>query len=291
MKVFESQISLAKYAWEKGEHHNVIAALEIAFTSNFYQDVKVDKIIEGIDKSFSLVSSFFEFSEIRQTNFSKDFIHFLHQKIDSFRKEGFSVEKLASFVGDFRLILSCLYQAIKILKKHEVVLGQEKQKGISVGIKETSDNKIIIQTYHQNPKISSQNTNQDEIERIKKEFYMYFVEGKNTERKTLFAIASNLLNLGEHWTSIEAFEQIAELYPQEKASCENMIGANYFYLQKYEKALERYLNALTLGEDKEMMEYNIWEVCTKLMEQSVEDKQKWKEVYDTNFPEGKMKFE
>lgn len=293
MDVFKSQIELAEYAWKKKEYHNVVSALEIGFSSNFYEEDRIFEIIEGIEKSFQLIQNFFSFPEIRKTDFSEDVISFLEKKINEFKNEGVNIDSMVSFVGDFMILVKSLLHAIQLLKKHKIIIGEQSEPHISVGIKENVEGKVIIQVYNKISEISAQDINPKKLERLKKDFDKFFIEKEDTARKNLLTIASSLLNLGEHWTSIEAFEQIAEMYPEEEGNCENMIGANYFYLKKYKKAIERYLNALYLGENKEMIEYNIWESCTKLIEMNSnrEELKKWKDVYYLHFPNGKMKFD
>lgn len=83
------------------------------------------------------------------------------------------------------------------------------------------------------------------------------------------------------FTSIR--ETTADSY--EKASCENLIGACHFFLGDFEKALECYTESFHSGYDKEVMDYNVWEVCEELMKRDG-NKETWSRYYLELFPDG-----
>lgn len=83
------------------------------------------------------------------------------------------------------------------------------------------------------------------------------------------------------FTSIR--ETTADSY--EKASCENLIGACHFFLGDFEQALEFYAQSFHSGYDKEVIDYNIWEVCEELMKRDG-NKSKWSRYYLELLPDG-----
>lgn len=71
----------------------------------------------------------------------------------------------------------------------------------------------------------------------------------------------------------------------EKASCENLIGACHFFLGDFEQALKFYTQSLDSGYDKEVVDYNIWEVCEELIKRDG-NQSKWSRYYLELLPDG-----
>jgi tetratricopeptide (TPR) repeat protein len=76
-----------------------------------------------------------------------------------------------------------------------------------------------------------------------------------------FNAASGLMLKGAFEQTIEAYENLAEKYPDRLADCESQIGAAYHFLKQYDKAIACYLSAEKNGADSGMMDDNIWEAC------------------------------
>ncbi|MCU0436388.1 MAG: hypothetical protein MUC49_00635 [Raineya sp.] len=76
-----------------------------------------------------------------------------------------------------------------------------------------------------------------------------------------FNAASGLMLKGAFQETIEAYQDLANKYPNRKGDCESQIGAAYHFLKKYDKAIEFYISAEQNGADTNMMDDNIWEAC------------------------------
>lgn len=87
--------------------------------------------------------------------------------------------------------------------------------------------------------------------------------------------------------AIDSYTKLAELYPAKKGLYESQIGAAFFFLGNYTKALEYYVSALKNGADKNMMDDNIWEASEELFNTN-KDK-KVLENYLEIFPDGRYK--
>ncbi|MDH5655084.1 MAG: hypothetical protein OEZ34_04215 [Spirochaetia bacterium] len=74
-----------------------------------------------------------------------------------------------------------------------------------------------------------------------------------------FNAASQMLIQGDYEAAIKANQMLSEKYPEEKAECENSIGACWFFLNEFEKAISHYLISKEAGMDADMIEDNIWE--------------------------------
>lgn len=96
-----------------------------------------------------------------------------------------------------------------------------------------------------------------------------------------------LLTKGYYKQCITAFEKIMESIPSEKGICENQIGAAYFFLSKYEKAVEHYLLSLESGFDREMLDYNVWEAAEEHFKISGDNN--LVKLYLDHFPNGEAK--
>ncbi|MEM8534840.1 MAG: YbjN domain-containing protein [Chloroflexota bacterium] len=71
--------------------------------------------------------------------------------------------------------------------------------------------------------------------------------------------AARLMTSQQYEQSIQAYEQIAEKYPDKQNICESQIGVAYYFLGEYEKAIQFYKQALEHGADAAMMADNIAE--------------------------------
>lgn len=81
------------------------------------------------------------------------------------------------------------------------------------------------------------------------------------DKSSAINLACRLLAKGQYEACIAAFEKIMVAAPSEKGTCENQIGAAYFFLGKYPEALEHYLLSLDHGFDTNMLDYNVWEAA------------------------------
>lgn len=107
----------------------------------------------------------------------------------------------------------------------------------------------------------------DEANKVNEDFIRKNPTPKD-EENALVRKASSLLTSRNFEASIEVYQQLAEKFPENKGLYLSQIGANYFFMQSYEKALQIYIEALQAGAHKDMMDDNIWEVCEVLYKQS-----------------------
>ncbi|MFC6095548.1 tol-pal system YbgF family protein [Flavobacterium qiangtangense] len=105
---------------------------------------------------------------------------------------------------------------------------------------------------------------------------------------SVFNQACRLIPKKQYNEAIALFSAIAENSTDtvEKGSCESQIGVCHFFLGDYEKALEFYIKSYNTGYDEEMADFNIWEVCEKLMKADG-DNARWSQQYLNIFPNGK----
>jgi tetratricopeptide (TPR) repeat protein len=80
--------------------------------------------------------------------------------------------------------------------------------------------------------------------------------------------ASKLMLSKKYAESIETYQKLAEQFPREKGLYESQIGVGYYFLGEYEKAIEYYALAMGNGQDKSMMDDNIWEATEALYKQT-----------------------
>lgn len=79
------------------------------------------------------------------------------------------------------------------------------------------------------------------------------------------AKAMSSKNFGD---AVDLYTKLAEQYPSNKGLYESQIGAAYFFLGNFVKAIEYYISALYNGADKRMMDDNIWEATEELFHQT-----------------------
>lgn len=79
------------------------------------------------------------------------------------------------------------------------------------------------------------------------------------EVSTKINAAAQLLLQGDHRGAVRAYSAIAEQHPEERGTCESQIGAAYYFLGEYERAVTFYESAAQHGADEDMMNDNIEE--------------------------------
>lgn len=83
---------------------------------------------------------------------------------------------------------------------------------------------------------------------------------KNDENE-MMRNASKLMTSGKFSESLDLYKKLSENYPNNKGLYESQIGAAYFFLGKYDTAVEYYISSMNNGGDKRMMDDNIWEAA------------------------------
>lgn len=107
------------------------------------------------------------------------------------------------------------------------------------------------------------------------------------DKNSAINFACQLLAKGQYEACITAFEKIMAEEPTEKGTCENQIGAAYFFLGKYPKAVEHYLLSLDNGFDPEMLDYNVWEAAEEHHKATGDNS--YAKVYLERFPAGEAR--
>lgn len=121
----------------------------------------------------------------------------------------------------------------------------------------------------------------EEATKLRDEFLA--IATQNDENKE-FNAAANLMLKQAYDACIEAYSLLSEKYPDSFGTCQGQIGVAYFFKEEYDKALSYYIVALEKGEEKSIMDDNIWEV-TEILYQNTQDKQ-YLERYKQLFPQG-----
>jgi len=105
--------------------------------------------------------------------------------------------------------------------------------------------------------------------------------------------AAKLMTSKKFKESLDLYKKLSENYPKDKGLYESQIGAAYYFLGDYEKAIEYYVSSMNNGGNKSMMDDNIWEAAEAfskleiLMEDgSIKDSKYLVEKYIEIFPTG-----
>lgn len=104
---------------------------------------------------------------------------------------------------------------------------------------------------------------------------------KNDE-DALMREASSAMTSGNFDKSIQLYQKLADTYSEKKGLYLSQVGAAYYFLKDYTKAIEYYLKAKENGADSAMIDDNIWEACETIYEMDKTDKtaiEKYVEYY------------
>lgn len=107
------------------------------------------------------------------------------------------------------------------------------------------------------------------------------------DKNSAINYACKLLAKGHYEACITAFENIMTKEPEEKGTCENQIGAAYFFLGKYPEAIKHYLLSLEHGFDLEMLDYNVWEAAEEHHKATGDNS--YAKTYLEHFPNGESR--
>ncbi|MFN8285411.1 MAG: hypothetical protein U0V74_01590 [Chitinophagales bacterium] len=116
-----------------------------------------------------------------------------------------------------------------------------------------------------------------------REAFLTMLDTSEPKSKLVNAASGMLLNKNFDG-AIEAYQKIAEKYPEAAADCESQIGAAWYFKGDYKKAIEGYVAALNKGADKGMMDDNIWEAAEALYK--ADGNKEHLQNYLSIFPEG-----
>ncbi|MDD3877084.1 MAG: hypothetical protein PHT69_10710 [Bacteroidales bacterium] len=104
------------------------------------------------------------------------------------------------------------------------------------------------------------------------------------DENSMMRQAAKLMSGQQFEDSIELYTKLAENYPANRGLYQSQIGAAYYFLADYNKAISFYTAALNNGADKGMMDDNIWEATEALFKQTGEKAHL--DNYKLLFPEG-----
>jgi tetratricopeptide (TPR) repeat protein len=104
------------------------------------------------------------------------------------------------------------------------------------------------------------------------------------EEKAMIREASGALTSGNFEKAITLYSEMADKYPANKGLYLSQVGAAYYFLEDYNKAIEYYVTAKNEGADAGMMDDNIWEACETIYNKTKDNTaiEKYLEYY----PEG-----
>ncbi|WP_431123594.1 hypothetical protein [Flagellimonas flava] len=81
------------------------------------------------------------------------------------------------------------------------------------------------------------------------------------EEETLEWQASNALTSGEFEEAVQRYLELAIKYPWNKGIYLSQVGAGYYFLTEFDKAIAYYLEAKQVGMDAALIDDNVWETC------------------------------
>lgn len=154
---------------------------------------------------------------------------------------------------------------------------------------EEDDDSITVSVFvkgNNSPTIKGESLSNEEIIALRNKFLTEF-QGNMSNEDEAINFAARLMENEQYTVAIAYFSAIAIQYPHEQGLCESQIGAAYYFLGDYDRAIEYYLQACTSGMNPYMMEDNIWEACETIFQKN--NNLAAIEQYLQLYPEGKYK--
>ncbi len=126
-------------------------------------------------------------------------------------------------------------------------------------------------------------TTLDDLNTINQDYISKNPVPKNKEN-SLMRQASSMLTSRRFNESIELYKKLAENYPNNKGLYLSQVGAGFYFLNDFDKAIEYYLKAKNENADSNMMDDNIWEACEAIYKKN--NDKKAIERYFEYYPDG-----
>ena len=285
---FTTQVNLALIAFAKQAYYEAIVELQQAYTNDnlWAEDGQLQATTASLTDAVEILTRFTKLPEIE----AQDFVYaVLQQMTEAIAPANITnTEAVTQAIVNTRYLVHALHQGLGLLKEQEKPIGTNQNPHIKLGFF-LKDGKINVHLYG---KISSSpaGLSPQEAQALQDSFLEVMEEGGDYAQ--MMNTAARLSNQGQYEASNELLAKIIEQYPAEQASSLNLIGANWFFLEDYEKAIDYYVKALEAGESKEMIDFNVWEACRELYKgaETPEEALRWKNYYQRLFPEGKHRF-
>ena len=280
------QIEKAKIAYHQGAYLEVLSLLQEGLQSDLFANNSNGKLIipDAILDAVDLVERFTELPEFVKNEFVDATLQSLRHFYMRFQQGEKVYEELYLLIHQFYLIVNALKGGAQVLANKGVEIGKKTDPSITFSIKKGEEG-MTLQLYGRISKYEGGMT-QDEAQDLQNAFLNLF-EAQKGSKSDLLNLAIKL-HIGKRYEeSIACFEKIIEKFPDDNASSYNLIGANYFFLGEYEKAIDFYLKALETGEDLDTIDFNVWESCVELIRQNPEKTDDWRRFYREKFPQGK----
>lgn len=285
---FISQVNLAMISFAKQAYLEAIQTLALAYTSENLWDTtgQTQVTVDGLMHSLEIVTRLVQLPEIEAQIFVQAIMQQMQQAIEQLKEN--NTELFEEAIKNFQYLVNALNQGITLLHDQGIVIGQKDDPVIKLGLF-LEQGQINVQLYG---RISSspRGLSQAEAQQLQEAFLEVLQEG--TAYQQMINTASRLSNQGQYQESNTVLEKIINDYPEEQGSSLNLLGANWFFLANYEKAIDFYLQARAAGENEEMIDFNVWEACRELYKVAAtpEEALKWKNYYEQLFPMGRNRF-
>ncbi|WP_420399513.1 hypothetical protein [Flagellimonas sp.] len=90
----------------------------------------------------------------------------------------------------------------------------------------------------------------------------YLSKAKTAEEEEILEWqASNALTSGEFEEAVQRYLELAIKFPWNKGLYLSQVGAGYYFLTEFDKAIAYYLEAKQVGMDAALIDDNVWETC------------------------------
>ncbi|MCH2043162.1 MAG: tetratricopeptide repeat protein [Saprospiraceae bacterium] len=235
--------------------------------------------IKAIIDSIKIVEVLYEFPELEKTGYTIDILQHTKQTVEQLLMGDLKEEDaLEQFKGMDKLLTQTM-QVVNYLSQKQSTLGALENPSLSVSLEPEGQINLYARLGEQQGLLSLAQAAQLHREFLKR------LKNRQENKGRLFNLASQMMTKGAFAEAASAFGKLAERFPEYSANLWNCIGACHFYLKEYEKALPYYKKALKAGAILGHIEYNIWETCVALVNDTGDrnEKMRWKFYYEECF--------
>lgn len=268
-----------------------LQATHQAFNELLYQEHDAPLVLDAamitaIDQARLITEDFVALPAIEDTDYINEVLETMENAIAAFIKDELAPEEFWNYSLNLAHLIHYLSGIVNYFNDNALEFG-EKGDDPPVSVRLDADGNIQLYARLQG---GEDGLSMESAQQLQAKFEDQIKDPQSTATD-LINIAGKLLTGQRFEEAIELLEQIVERFHEEKGECFNTIGACYYYLNQYERAIQYYMDALEEGGNEERVSYNVWESCEALIK-ALEDrneKMKWKFFFEEHFPNSDLK--
>lgn len=277
------QVNRAQELTQSGAYNQALEALETGYNSDFWASEYPTATAIAMLQSLELLRKITSLPEVAESAFIRETIENMQQLFEDFVNEKDVIGDLVEASKALRLLVLGLYRGSEALAERNIFLGKTQGEG-SFALNLNEEGQLTMQLFSRMSEQKNQGMNREEAQALQQSFLQNL---NSNEYQAAYNQAAQLCTQGYFDESLHCLQQLLDdpANTKDQSSILTLMGANHFYREAYETAIQFYLRAQEAGEAPERAEFNVWEACQAAIAQNPERQEHFKALYAYYFPE------